>query len=329
MSSCISPPRPEAGAGLRAVPPMTPAASSDGAIMAGTGAWNDQGLIASQRFYPPDVASPLGRLRHYAGRFPLAELDGAFHLLPTVRDSLQLCGHTPESFVFDVRAFRLLTDHATGPGALPNDIRDALGIIDREHLRYNELPEELREELWQRFLLGIEPLRRAAKLGAVILHFPISFVPSAANFDRLALYAEKLKGYTVALEFSHRAWSDEGRLDRILAFERRHGFVHVIADEPDRPASAHASHWAATNPGLAIVRAHGPNRSAHEADRLHASGPVPDPAYSEDELNVLAACTRLLARQAKSIHVLFSNNHADCAQRNAAQLGLVLSWLDA
>jgi uncharacterized protein YecE (DUF72 family) len=296
-------------------------------IVAGTASWNDQGLLNTGLFYPRGVGTPLGRLRFYAERFPLAEMDSSFHLLPTVRNSLQLTDHTPQSFVFDVRAYRLLTEHPTGLGALPNDIRDALGTADVNSVRYADLPSELREELWQRFFLGIEPLRRAGKLGAIILHFPLSFVPSAANFERLSVYAERLKAYTVAVEFSHRAWTEEDRLERIWEVERKHGFSHVIADEPDRPASAHASRWAATNQELAIVRAHGPNRVAREARVQTAPGSIPNHAYGEDELKGLAARVHRLAQQVRNVHVIFSNNYADCAQKNAAQFRLVLGWM--
>jgi uncharacterized protein YecE (DUF72 family) len=58
---------------------------------------------------------------------------------------------TPASFLFNVKAFRLLTGHQTAPAALPKDIAKALGPIKTRNLYYKDAPAEIRDAVWGRF----------------------------------------------------------------------------------------------------------------------------------------------------------------------------------
>ena len=51
------------------------------------------------------------RLRHYASCFPLVEVDATYYRLPSERNSELWVERTPEEFVFNVKAFGLLTQH--------------------------------------------------------------------------------------------------------------------------------------------------------------------------------------------------------------------------
>ncbi len=51
----------------------------------------------------------------------------------------------------------------------PKDMQAALPRNDRKNLYYKDVPDDIRAELWRRYLEAIEPLRAAGKLGAV--HF--------------------------------------------------------------------------------------------------------------------------------------------------------------
>ena len=52
-------------------------------ILVGTASWTDKTLIDCGRFYPPDCKSPEDRLRYYASKFPIVELDSSFYALPS------------------------------------------------------------------------------------------------------------------------------------------------------------------------------------------------------------------------------------------------------
>jgi len=94
---------------------------------------------------------------------------------------------TPETFVFDIKAFRLFTQHQTPPKVLPPDIREALGpLAEKKNVYYGDFPPELIDEMWRRFGLALEPLRHAGKLGAVLFQFPPWF-PIVLRSGRPAL----------------------------------------------------------------------------------------------------------------------------------------------
>ena len=91
-------------------------------ILVGTCSWTERSLVTSGRFYPPEVKSPDERLRSYAQQFPIVEVDSTYYGLPSERNTGLWVERTPEEFIFDVKAFRLLTGHQTSPDALPKDV---------------------------------------------------------------------------------------------------------------------------------------------------------------------------------------------------------------
>src|SRR2546427_7092959 len=96
-------------------------------VLVGTTSWTDKTLIGSGRFYPPETKSAEERLRYYATCFPIVEVDSSYYALPSAHNAELWAQRTPADFVFDVKAFRLFTQHQTAPRALPADIRRALG----------------------------------------------------------------------------------------------------------------------------------------------------------------------------------------------------------
>jgi uncharacterized protein YecE (DUF72 family) len=47
----------------------------NGQIAIGTASWTDKTLISSKRLYPKGCSSAEDRLRYYASRFPMVEID--------------------------------------------------------------------------------------------------------------------------------------------------------------------------------------------------------------------------------------------------------------
>ncbi|HEX8963649.1 MAG TPA: DUF72 domain-containing protein [Rhodocyclaceae bacterium] len=288
-------------------------------ILVGTASWSDKSLIDSGLFYPPDVSTPAGRLEYYAQRYPLVEVDTSFYGIPAVRSSMQWAQRTPPGFVFDVKAFRLFTQHQTDPHVLPKEVRQALGRIPPKNVHYDDLPAELRDELWQQFQLALEPLRRAGKLGVALFQFPPWFVPSGAHFDHIRECQARLPGVQLAVEFRNKAWFEGDRPGRVWQFLRDHRMAYVVVDEPQGFASSVPQLWEVTCPDVAVVRLHGRNRDTWEGKGLKSSGERFHYLYGQDEMAELAAGARTLAHQAAAVHVLFNNCAGDYAQRNAAQ----------
>lgn len=293
------------------------------AILVGATSWTEKTLIESGRFYPPEIRSAEGRLRFYAANFPITEVDSSFYGLPSERNSGLWAERTPEGFVFDIKAFRLFTHHQTPLDALPPDVREVLGA-DSRRLYYRDILEELLDELWSRFRSALEPLRAAGKLGVVLFQFPPWFVRRGTHLDYLAELSGHLPGDRVAVEFRHRSWFIPERAGDTLDFERAHGLIHVVADEPQGSSGSIPAVWEATAP-TAVVRLHGRNRSTWQRKGLETAAQRFDYLYSEEELRGLVGPVQALARRAEAVHVLFNNCRQDYAPRNAAKFRAMLS----
>jgi len=82
-------------------------------ILVGTTSWTEKTLVESGCFYPPGVHSAEARLRYYVTQFPVVEVDSSYYDLPSARNASLWVERTPDGFVFDVKAFRLFTQHQT------------------------------------------------------------------------------------------------------------------------------------------------------------------------------------------------------------------------
>src|SRR5450830_13959 len=142
-------------------------------ILVGTASWTDKSLIGCGRFYPKEASSAEARLRYYATQFPMVEVDSSYYAMPSAANAQLWVERTPADFVFNIKAFRLFTGHQTSPTVLPKDIQAALAAVPalatKKVLYYREVPLEIRDELWRRFLQALAPLQHAGKLRAV--HF--------------------------------------------------------------------------------------------------------------------------------------------------------------
>jgi len=137
-----------------------------GEILIGTCSWTDPTLIESDRFYPSWARSAEARLRYYASQFGLVEVDSSYYALPSEKTSRLWVERTGEKFVFDIKAFRLFTQHPTPLAALPQDIRQALplDVKTKVNIYQRDMPTELVNELWSRFERALLPLDSAGKL---------------------------------------------------------------------------------------------------------------------------------------------------------------------
>lgn len=294
-------------------------------ILVGTAGWTDRTLIASGRFYPKGCSSAEARLRYYAERFPLVEVDSSYYALPSYKNAALWAERTPDGFTFNVKAFRLLTQHRTPPQAMPPDLLRALGPLPARQLTYKDVPADIRDEIWTRYRNALEPLRAAGKLGAVLFQFAPWFIASRDAYDYLRDVRERLAGYVVAIEFRHRSWMALGQRAGTLKFEAEHAFVNVVVDEPQGAPNSIPMIWEVTNPDLAIVRLHGRNRGTWQ--NTTAATPPSDRFnydYSDDELARLVPPVAQILESALKVHVIFNNNFEDQGQRNAGTfIGLV------
>ena len=294
-------------------------------ILVGTASWADKSLLDSKLFYPKEAKSAEARLRYYATRFPLVEVDSSYYAMPAPQVTQLWAERTPQAFVFDVKAFRIFTQHQTPAQVLPPDIREALGAVaEKKNVYYADFPPELMEEMWRRFRLALEPLRQAGKLGAVLFQFPPWFFYRRSNLQHIAGCAQVLDGYQIAVEFRNQTWFDDRHRSDVLAFEREHRLAHVVVDEPQGFSSSVPAVWEVACPDLAIFRLHGRNAATWNKKGLAASSERFDYEYKEQELREFVAPVRHLAAQARRVHVVFNNNLRDQGIRGATLFGALL-----
>lgn len=291
-----------------------------GRILVGTTSWAEKTLIDSGRFYPPGVHSAEARLRYYSSRFPVVEVDSSYYGLPSARTAELWARRTETGFIFDVKAFRLFTQHQTPPQFLPKDIREALGPVEKRNLYYRDIPGKLLDELWRRFDSALEPLRRSGRLGAILFQFPPWFTYGKESLGVLAQLRQRLPADPIAVEFRHRSWLDERHASTTLALESAHGLSHVVVDEPQGFAASVPALWSVSSPDLAVVRLHGRNAVTWQQRGLASAAVRFDYLYSAAELESFVVPIRHLAERTAEVHVLFNNCYRDNAQRNASSM---------
>lgn len=295
-----------------------------GRILIGTSSWSDESLLKSGAFYPADARTPAQRLQYYAATFDVTEIDSTFYAFAT-RHNLELwLTNTPAHFKFNVKAFRLFTQHPTPPASLPRAIRADMGINlpKAGNIYLHHLPAQTVDQLWQGFARTVEVIKEAEKLGTVFFQFPPWYHYRTENLDYIADCKEKLRDYPTAVEFRTGDWLNDEHRESSLQFLRAHGLALVCVDEPQGLASSVPPVAEVTAP-VSVVRFHGRNREDWERKG--------DPEterfrylYSEAELREWVPKIKAMAKKVEEVHVIFKNKHEDYPGRNALQMKALL-----
>jgi uncharacterized protein YecE (DUF72 family) len=293
-----------------------------GNIYYGTSSWTDKTLIDSKSFYPRASMSAADRLRFYAERFPLVEVDSTYYALPSEKNAVLWVERTPAHFVFNVKAFGLLTHHPVTARALPAKLRERVAG-DKKRLYRKDFPPDALELVTDMFVSALRPLETAGRLGAILFQFPRWFVRSRPNIDYLRELAEGFP-YRIAVEFRGPTWMEEDRGERTLSLLGDLGMTYVVVDEPQGFKTSIPPVVACTSPELAVIRFHGRNAETWEKPGLTAAERFRY-LYSDEELEEWVAPARELAGKAKQLQILMNNCYADYGIRNAAQMAGLLA----
>ena len=286
-------------------------------IRVGTSSWADPGFV--KHWYPKGLAAR-ERLRFYAERFDVVELNSSFYAAPA-RDSVERWVEiTPQSFRFHVKLHRLLSWHATKPDALPPDMREGLELNSRGNVVRNE---DLQRAMVERMAESMQPLQETGKLGAYLLQLSPAFRPRDCKLTDLDPILDGFSPHPVAVEFRYRAWMKEKRRKDVFSYLSDHDAVYVSVDAP---LADHVPIMPpidkVTNRRLAYLRAHGRNERGYMSGRTVAERFDYD--YSDDELEEIADRTRALADDADEAHVLFNNNARELAPKAARRMRQLL-----
>lgn len=169
-----------------------------GRLLLGTSGWDYPEWVGP--VYP--ARGVADKLRYYATRFPIVEVNSTFYRLPPPSVAASWARRTPASFRFAAKFPRTIT----------HDKR----LVDTA-------PE------LEQFLEVLRPLRDAGKFAAALLQLPpsLSFEPSTVR----RFYGSLPRDLPVAVEFRERSWL----VPDSYALLREFGLAHAIVDGPHLP----------------------------------------------------------------------------------------------
>ena len=295
-------------------------ADSLGKALVGTASWTDRSLIQAGTFYPKGTSSAEARLRYYAGRFPLVEVDSSYYALPTRENAHRWVDRTPDGFTFDVKAFSLFTTHPVEASRLPRDLRETLPprLLEKGSIYLKDVSGEFAAETWRRFEEALQPLEHAGKLGAVVFQFPRWFVPGRRAEAHILRCRDSLPQFRIGVEFRNSRWFLEEQLDWTMGFLRESGLSLICVDEPQGFPSS-VPPVAEATADVALVRFHGRNRATWERRGIAASERF-DYYYSRDELSEWLGPIRRLQEKVSRVHLVMNTNNRDQGPVNAQLL---------
>ena len=294
-------------------------------IRIGTASWTDPTMTAPGVFYPRGAESAEERLAFYAGTFPIVEVDATYYALLSARVAEAWVARTPPDFVFDLKAYALMTGQPSEPKRLPKDVRKALPqeLAAKPRLYARDLPPELRDEIWRLFLVGLEPLRASGQLGSVLLQYPRWFFPTGESRDAILEARQRLGIIRSAVELRSETWFNDKNRERTLAFLADNAIPFVMVDGPQGLRSSVPPIVAVTSPEMALIRFHGRRVETWEASGI----PVVERfryLYSAEELAEWVPRIREAAEQAREMHILMNNCYANYGSTNARELAAML-----
>jgi len=289
-------------------------------VLTGSCSWADKTLVEQADWYPKRTMSAEERLRFYASRFRLTEIDSTYYAPPSERQAALWAERTPEGFRFDVKAYSLLTGHPTRPNSLWRDLRERLPeeVAAKRNVYAYHLDPEALDEAWRRFRDALRPMHEAGRLGAVLFQYPPWFVPRKDNRQQIESLRERMPDYLVSVEFRSPMWLAEQRdRERTVRLLAEHELILVGVDAPS--ASGLPRAFEVTNPELLVIRFHGRSDSTW-SDTSRSAAERFRYLYSREELEELAKPIASVAHEAHETHLLMNNCYRDYAVRNAAEL---------
>jgi uncharacterized protein YecE (DUF72 family) len=282
-----------------------------GKLLVGTASWTDKTLLASG-WYPESANTAEKRLQYYARQFPLVEVDATYYSPPAEATAQLWAQRSPADFLFNIKAFSLLTGHPTKVSAIYKDLRPE---TEKKNIYPDDLTPQAYEDVWARFLSALDPLVAAGKLGAILFQFPPWFTIRRSNKQYLLEVAKRCSPLRIAVELRHESWFAGDNQAETLEFLRKHHLPFVSVDMPQGHKSSIPPVLEATS-DLAVVRFHGHSEHWTSKDIYEKFGYL----YPDKELKSWAPRLEKLAQETAQTHVLMNNCRGDYAQRNAATL---------
>lgn len=310
-------------AGLESVQQL--AAPGGAKVLVGIASWTDPSMTARGVFYPDRMTKAEERLKYYASRFPMVEVDSTYYALPS-RSTAQLWAErTPEGFTFNVKAHALMTGQPSEVARLPKDVKALLpeSLATKSRIYATDLPPEILDAVWLWFLDALEPLRESGRMGAILMQFPKWITPTRENAALIEDARRRLEGWKVAVEFRNKLWLEDRLRQRTLDLLTRNEMAFVCVDSPPGFSSSMPRIAETTSGKLAVVRFHGRNTDTWEAKVTQVSQRFRY-LYDETELREWLPGIRAISEQAEEVHLVFNNCYGNYATTNALEAAAML-----
>lgn len=297
-----------------------------GEIRVGTASWTEKTLLESGAFYPPTARTAEQRLRFYATRFGVVEVDATYYALPSARNAAAWAERTPRDFLFGVKAFAAMTGHPVEPARLDRDLAAVLPPAMRKarSVAAAALPDDVRDATWRRFRENLAPLAEAGKLAYVLLQLPPWCRPGDESRAFVDDGAARLAGIRVAVEFREAGWMAPGEAARTLDWLAARNLAYVCVDEPQGTPSSVPPIAEATSPELAVVRFHGRRKETWTRPGVGTTERFRY-RYASAELAEWVPRLRALAHGGRRVLALMNNCYRDWAVTNARELAALLA----
>ncbi len=237
--------------------------------------------------YPPSANSKFDPLAYLAKFFDTIEINSSFYRPPTASTTKSWARRVAGNpdFTFTAKLHRVFT-HERGKAT----------AADRKD-----------------FHEGMEPLKEAGKLGALLLQFPWSFKNTDDERTYLERLIEQFKDYPLIVEVRHTSWNTPGMYEELEA--RGVGICNI--DQPLFSRSIKPS--ALTTSPLGYVRLHGRNYQSWFRDKAPRDERY-NYLYSVDELDPWIARIKEVAKQTKEAYVITNNHFLGKAVVNALEI---------
>jgi uncharacterized protein YecE (DUF72 family) len=297
-------------------------------VRVGVCSWADAALIEDGSFYPRKSMTAEARLRWYARFFDTVEINSSFYAIPAARNAVRWAERTPPGFLFNVKAYSLMTGHHPRPETLPAELQLLMPrhprVTRRGEVQADEFPPEALDQAFRLFRQSIMPLAEAGKLGYVLFQLAPWVRFDHARLDYLASLPARLPGFTLAVEFRDRSWLPS-HVDETLRALREAGLAHVVVDAPSTPNAV--PYLPEVTASTAIFRLHGRNAEGWMR-QLRGDEPAVrekyDYLYTEGELSALRPDVEAAAAESERVVVAFNNNNRAFPVQNALMMKRLL-----
>ena len=242
----------------------------------------------------PDTISPRDMLSYYVSElgFDTVEINSSYYRIPEPKNMRAMSEKTPESFEFVIKGFRGMT-HDPFDNRLES--RPAQKTV---------------EDYFHKFSEAIEPINKAGKLGAVLLQYPVFFIPTRENKEYLLKSKEMLKDVPVVVEFRNRQWARP----ETFGFLKDNDLGYCAVDEPKLSRLMPFVNEVTTNIGY--LRFHGRNTNWFNTPASERYNYL----YSDDELVEFIPEIEKMGMNSEKVYAFFNNCHEGKAAKNAQTL---------